>query len=164
MAMAAVGLAGLGMGCGERAIAPRELVPSLALELSLSSPSGDPDRPLEVSAVATNHYRRTVYHFASCWAGPIRFEVFDSTGRSLLWYDPSILPACADACCVPLEPGGSVNGAFRFGGLVFAEQGESFAAPTGDYTVVAVFEANLEPRGEPPIVVTRRARFHWTAR
>ena len=147
--------------CGQRLTGPKADGFVIQVRTSLSSPTGSPEQPIDVTATATNRGPRTIYHPESCWLGAVRFEVLDPEGQSVSWYDPRMAPLCPDACCVPLEPGESAGATLRFSGQLFTEEGAPYQAPAGTYTVMARFDAHTEPQGGNPISATRRLTFHW---
>lgn len=134
----------------------------LQLVIKVSSRSGDVAHPFDCTAVVTNGQGAQVYHAAGCGRAGIRLRVVGPDGATVRLADPRSVTACADTCCVPLAAGGQLRDALQFDGTLYAGDGSSYAAPSGDYVVEATFASSGVPDGASATTVTQQTHFRWT--
>ena len=132
--------------------------------IQFSNSSGSPTQPVTVDAEAFNDGRASVYHSVPCAGTVIGLDIRGPDGRSVYLRDPRVMPACADYCCRELASHKSVQSALQFDGTLYSASGERYAAPPGEYTVNASFEASTKPQGGSTVSGTRQAAFRWTSR
>jgi hypothetical protein len=134
----------------------------LQLVIRVSSRSGDAAHPFDATAVVTNGQGAQIYHTAGCGSAGIRLRVLGPGGAAVRLIDPRVATPCPDSCCVPLAAGGQLHDTLHFGGTLYAADGSSYAAPSGDYVVEATFEASGAPDGAAATTVTQQTRVRWT--
>jgi len=132
----------------------------LQLVIVLSSRSGDPTHPVDATAVVTNGPGGQIYHAAGCGSAGIQLRVRGLDGAPMRLVDPRVASACADSCCVALAAGARLQDALHFSGTLYAADGSSYPAPSGDYVVQAMFASSGAMDGASS-TVTQETRFHW---
>jgi hypothetical protein len=134
----------------------------LQLVIVLSSRTGDAAHPLDATAVVTNGQGAQIYHAAGCGSAGIRLRVRGPDGAAVRLVDPRVTGACADSCCIALAAGDRLQDALRFDGTLYAADGSTYPAPSGDYVVDATFDARGDLSNQAATTVTQETRFRWT--
>ena len=161
-------VSGLGLlllaGCAKHATRPE--IPAAEFSLVGGPSSGSPASPVEFTA-RVKVLRPDVSSSTGCDAGPISFILEDADGHRVNTSDPCrVLPACPSGWG-PLGQGTELRVTFRFAGEVFPESvtqcpAAVTAAPSGRYTLRAVFTYSLTPGfSADPQVQEREASFDW---
>lgn len=132
--------------------------------IHFSNSSGSPTQPVTVDAEAFNDGRASVYHDVPCAGTVIGLDVRGPDGKPVLLRDPRVIPACPDYCCQELAAHKSVESELGFDGTLYTSSGQRYAAPPGDYTVMAKFDATTQPQGGSSLSASRQAVFRWTSR
>ena len=114
----------------------------LQLVIRVSSRSGDAAHPFDATAEVTNGQGAQIYHTVGCGSAGIRLRLRGPGGAAVRLVDPRVATTCADSCCVPLAAGGQLHDTFHFDGTLYAADGSTYAAPSGDYVVEATFAAS----------------------
>jgi hypothetical protein len=151
-------------GCAKHTTRPE--IPAAEFSLVGGPSSGSPASPVEFTA-RVKVLSPDVSASTGCDAGPISFTLEDADGHRVNTTDPCVaLPACPSGWG-PLGQGTELRVTFRFAGVVFPESvtqcpAAVTAAPSGRYTLRAVFTYSLTPSFPiEPKQQERAASFDW---